>query len=319
MNLAKVWNLRKVREIQYMSSLVQEKATLNIRGKLVLQSSRARIWELVGLACIILLAAWLRFYNLDSLGYVNHYYTAGVKSMLQSWHNFFFVAAEPGASVTIDKPPVGLWLQVISAYFLGVNGFSVLLPELIAGILSVAVLYHLVRRSFGVVPGLLAGLTLAITPIVVATDRNNTIDSTLILTLLLATWAFIKGTETGKLRYLLLGVALVGIGFNIKMLQAYLPLPAFYTLYFLGSSETIWRKAGKLLLATVLLLTISLSWAVAVDLTPAAQRPYVGSSSDNSELNLIVGYNGVNRLLGMFGRRGNGAPNSAGFPQNPGQ
>jgi 4-amino-4-deoxy-L-arabinose transferase-like glycosyltransferase len=165
---------------------------------------------------------------------------------------------------------------------------------------------------------------LAITPIVVATDRNNTIDSTLILTLLLATWAFIKATETSKLRYLFLGVVFVGIGFNIKMLQAYLPLPAFYALYFLGSSETIWRKAGKLLLATLLLLTISLSWSVAVDLTPVDQRPYVGSSSDNSELNLIVGYNGIQRLLGMFGRGGftprdgdNGVPNDGQFPLNP--
>src|SRR5690349_12099845 len=126
-----------------MSSLVQEKSTLN-KEKLTLQISRERIWEFVGIASIVLLAVWLRFSNIDSLGYVNHYYTAGVKSMLQSWHNFFFAAAEPGGSVSIDKPPVGLWLQVISAYFLGVNGFSVLLPELLAGIISVVVLYHLV-------------------------------------------------------------------------------------------------------------------------------------------------------------------------------
>ena len=133
-----------------MSSLIQEKSAPNVRGKLALQLSRERSWELLGIMSIVLLAAWLRFSNLDSLGYVNHYYTAGVKSMLQSWHNFFFVAAEPGGSVSIDKPPVGLWLQAISAYFLGVNGFSVLLPELLAGTISVVVLYHLVRRSFGV-------------------------------------------------------------------------------------------------------------------------------------------------------------------------
>ncbi len=301
-----------------MSSLIQEKSILN-KEKIALQISRERLWEFVGIASIVLLAVWLRFSNIDSLGYVNHYYTAGVKSMLQSWHNFFFAAAEPGGSVTIDKPPLGLWLQVISAFFLGVNGFSVLLPELLAGTFSVVVLYYLVRRSFGVMPALLAALVLAITPIVVATDRNNTIDSTLILTLLLATWAFIKATETGKLRYLLLGVVLVGLGFNIKMLQAYLPLPAFYTVYFLGSSEAIWSKIGKLTLATVLLLTVSLSWSVAVDLTPVSQRPYVGSSSDNSELNLIVGYNGINRLLGMFGRGGNRAPNGFAFGQNPNQ
>jgi 4-amino-4-deoxy-L-arabinose transferase-like glycosyltransferase len=165
--------------------------------------------------------------------------------------------------------------------------------------------------------GLLAALALAIAPVVVATDRNNTIDSTLILTLLLAAWAFIKATESGRLRYLLLAAVLVGIGFNIKMLQAYLPLPAFYALYFFGSTERLLRKIGRLALATALLLVISLSWVAIVDLTPASQRPYVGSSGDNSELSLIVGYNGLQRLLGMgFGmgaNRGNG-PAGGGFP-----
>jgi 4-amino-4-deoxy-L-arabinose transferase-like glycosyltransferase len=212
-----------------------------------------------------------------------------------------------------------LWLQALSAYFLGVSGFSVLLPELLAGTISVVLLYHLVRRSSGVLPGLLAALTLALTPIVIATDRNNTMDSTLILTLLLATWAFVKATETKKMRFLLLGAILVGIGFNIKMLQAYLPLPAFYGLYFLGSHETFWRKTGKLALTTALLLTISLSWAVIVDLTPEDQRPYVGSSTNNSELDLIVGYNGAQRLLGMFGRDGSNQPPQLAGAQNDGQ
>ena len=260
----------------------------------------------VALVAIVALAAALRFANLAALGEANHYYTAAVKSMLQSWHNLFFVAAEPGGSVSVDKPPVGLWLQTLSAFFFGVNGWGVLLPQILAGILSVMVLYHLVRRSFGMAAGLLAALALAITPVVVATDRNNTMDSTLILTLLLAAWAFIQATESKRLRYLLLGVTLVGIGFNIKMLQAYLPLPAFYALYLLGSQERLMGKLGKLALATALLLVVSLSWATMVDLTPADQRPYVGSSQDNSELNLILDYNGLNRLIGMgFGRGGN--------------
>ncbi|NJP06820.1 MAG: glycosyltransferase family 39 protein [Chloroflexaceae bacterium] len=257
--------------------------------------------HLVALGLILLLAALLRCANLEALGYANHYYTAGVASMLQSWQNFFFVAAEPGGSVSIDKPPVGLWLQAISASLFGLNGVAVLLPQIIAGILSVCVLYHLVKRTYGVPAGLLAALVLAITPIVVATDRNNTIDSTLILTLLLASWAFLKATEQGMLRYLLLGVALAGIGFNIKMLQAYLPLPAFYGLYLLGAKTPLWRKLANLALATVLLLAVSLSWAIAVDLTPADQRPYVGSSGNNSVITLMLGYNGINRLVGMEG------------------
>jgi 4-amino-4-deoxy-L-arabinose transferase-like glycosyltransferase len=288
--------------------------------------SRTSVPRPIALAVVVILAAVLRFANLAALGYANHYYTAGVASMLQSWHNFFFVAAEPGGSVSIDKPPVGLWLQAISAYIFGVNGFGVLLPQILAGILSVIVLYHLVRRWFGMGAGLLAALALAITPVVVATDRNNTMDSTLILMLLLATWAFIQATECGKLRHLLLGAALVGIGFNIKMLQAFLPLPAFYALYLLGAKAGLGRKLANLALASILLLAISLSWAVIVDLTPADQRPYVGSSGNNSVLNLMLGYNGVERLTGMGGHGGffsslfggDGDGMNRGFPQRGG-
>lgn len=285
--------------------------------------SRTSVPRPIALAVVVILAAMLRFANLAALGYANHYYTAGVASMLQSWHNFFFVAAEPGGSVSIDKPPLGLWLQAISAYIFGVNGFGVLLPQILAGILSVIVLYHLVRRWFGTGAGLLAALALAITPVVVATDRNNTMDSTLILTLLLAAWAFIQATEGGKLRHLLLGAALVGIGFNIKMLQAFLPLPAFYAFYLLGAKAGLGRKLANLALASILLLVVSLSWAVIVDLTPADQRPYVGSSGNNSVLNLMLGYNGVERLTGtgghggffssLFGGDGDGM--NRGFPQ----
>jgi 4-amino-4-deoxy-L-arabinose transferase-like glycosyltransferase len=276
--------------------------------------SREAALRWVPLALIVTLAIALRFSNLDALGYSNHYYTAGVESMLQSWRNFFFAAAEPGGSVSIDKPPLGLWVQAISAAIFGVNGFGVLLPQLLAGVVSVLVVYHLVRRSFGTPAGLLAALALAVTPVAVAVDRNNTMDSTLILTLLLAAWAFIKATETTRLRFLLLGALFVGLAFNIKMLAAYLPLPAFYALYFLGAAETLWRKAGKLALATVVLLTVSLSWAIIVELTPADQRPYVGSSTNNSVFDLMIGYNGLERLTGM------GAPGDGGgrpFGGNP--
>lgn len=281
-----------------------------------LRLSKSNLWPTLGLGAIVLLAAILRFSNLAALGYVNHYYTAGITSMLQSWHNFFYVAAEPGGAVSIDKPPLGLWLQAISAYFLGVNGFALVLPEILSGLASIVVLYHLVQRSFGKAAGLLAALALAITPIVIATDRNNTIDSSLIFTLLLATWAFIKATETGKLRYLLIGAVLVGLGFNIKMMQAYLPLPALYALYFLGTSSSLRRKLLNLALTTVVLVAVSFSWAAVVDLTPASQRPYVGSSGSNSVMSLIFGYNGVERLTGMgFG----GGPGGGGGPRGNNQ
>jgi 4-amino-4-deoxy-L-arabinose transferase-like glycosyltransferase len=219
--------------------------------------------------------------------------------MIQSWHNFFFVAFDPGGFVTIDKPPLGFWFQAISAKILGYSGFSLLLPEALAGIGSVAMLYILVRRVFGAPAGLLAALFMALTPVLVATSRSNIIDSTLVFFMLLGAWAVSKAVDTGRLRWLILCAVLVGLGFNIKMLEAFLVVPAFGLMYLLGA-KLRWRvKLLHLFLATIVLLSVSLSWAAAVDLTPASQRPWVDSTSTNSELDLALGYNGLERLLGQ--------------------
>ena len=257
---------------------------------------------------IMLLALALHLYNIQSIGDANAYYTAAVESMLKSWSNFFFVAAEPGGSVTVDKPPLGLWIEAVFAYFLGVSGVSVSLPNIIAGILSVPLLYSMVKKYMGELAGLIAALVMALTPVFVATNRNNTMDGLLVFFLLMAAWAFIRATETGRVRWLMLGAFIVGLGFNIKMMQAFLPLPAFYALYFFGSKEGWLRKLLNLGIATVLLLAVSLSWAVIVDLTPADQRPYIGSSSDNTVMGLILGHNGTSRLFGGFHGLGNQPP-----------
>ncbi|HEU5228193.1 MAG TPA: glycosyltransferase family 39 protein [Ktedonobacteraceae bacterium] len=256
-------------------------------------------WHRAMLGAILLLAAGLNFLLVDREGYNNTYYAAAVKSMLQSWHNFFYVSFDPGGFVTIDKPPLGFWLQALSAKIFGFSGFSLVLPQALAGVFSVAVLYYLVRRIFGPGAGLLAALFLAITPISVVANRNNIVDSTLVLVVLLGAWAVSKAAETGRLRWLLLCAALIGLGFNVKMLQAYLVVPAFGLMYLLGAPRSWWTRIWHLALALVVLLVISLSWAVAVDLVPASQRPYVGSSQTNSEIELAFGYNGLERLTGL--------------------
>ncbi len=258
--------------------------------------SRQKIIATVGLLAIIALGAFLRFYQLGAYSIGNTYYAAAVKSMLTSWHNFFYVTFEPGGSVTVDKPPLGFWVQAVSAYFLGVNGFALAFPQALAGTLSIPVLYHLVRKYFGIWAGLAAALVLALMPVAVATERNNTIDGLLVFVLLLAAWAFLKATETGKTRHLLLGAILVGLGFNIKMLQAYMVLPAFFAVYFLGARAPWWKRILQLGLAAIVMLVVSFAWVIAVDLTPADQRPYIGSSEDNTVLELIIGHNGLRRL-----------------------
>jgi 4-amino-4-deoxy-L-arabinose transferase-like glycosyltransferase len=257
-------------------------------------------WHRLALIGITLISIFMNFYRLGANGY-SSYYAAAVRSMMDNWHNFFFAAYDPGAFVAIDKPPVGFWLEVISAKIFGFNTVSILLPSALAGVLSVLLLYHLVRRHFGVVAGLLSALALAISPISVVTNRNITIDSVLALTLLLGAWTVMRAAETGRLRWLLLTAVIMGIGFNIKMLEAYLAVPAYGLLYLLAAPRSIWKRVAHLAIAGALLLVISLSWVVVVDLVPESQRPYVGSTQDNSELSLAFGYNGIQRLLGQSG------------------
>ncbi len=273
----------------------------------------------VGLGLIALLGAFLRFYKLGTYSIGNIYYAATVQSMLTSWHNFFFASFEPGGSVMVDKPPLGFWVQAASATVLGVNGFALALPQALAGVLSIPLLYALVKRQFGVWAGLIAALVLAITPVAVATERNNTTDGLLLFVLLLATWAFLRAVRNGHFRYLLLGALLIGLGFNIKMLQALLPLPALYALYLLGAPRSWRKRIVHLACATAVLLAVSLSWTIAVDLTPPENRPYVGSSENNTVMELIVGHNGLRRLLplGRAALAGNGGPPSP--PPNVGQ
>lgn len=250
------------------------------------------------LLALVLLAVGLRLLNAAAMGDGNTYYTAAVENMLRSPSNFFFAVADAG-SVTVDKPPVALWIQSAFAAVLGVNGLAVTLPSIIAGVASVLILYHLVRKQFGRGAGLIAAFVLAITPIAIAVDRSNNLDSILILTLLLATWAFMRAVETGRWRPLLLGAVLIGVGFNVKMMQAYLILPALFAFYLFSTRVSWSSKFVRLSVAVVILVVVSLSWMLIVDAIPADQRPYIGSSQTNSAVELALGYNGLQRLLGV--------------------
>ena len=247
---------------------------------------------------IVLIAAFLNLFKIWTDEYANAYYTAAVKSMLQSFHNFFYASFDPGGYVTIDKPPVVFWIQTISAKVFGFHGWSVILPQALAGIGSVLLLYVLVKRTFGVWAGRFAALAMALTPIVPAVSRTNNIDSMLVFTLLVATWMLFRAVRTAKFDWVLAAFAMIGVAFNMKMLQAYMVLPAFYVFYVVATKITWKKKIAFLTTATALMLAVSVSWAVVVDSTSADKRPYMGSSQTNSVLELAFGYNGINRLTG---------------------
>ncbi|MDR3596747.1 glycosyltransferase family 39 protein [Clostridium sp.] len=261
--------------------------------------------ETISISLILILSTILNLANIGIEGYGNGYYAAGVKSMTMNLKNFFFVSFDPASFVTIDKPPMGFWIQAIFAKVFVFSGWSILLPQAIAGVISVYLVYYLVKRSFGNLAGLISALCLAVTPVFVAASRNNTIDNLLVVTLLFACLALTKAAEKGKAKYLYISLFLVGIGFNIKMLEAYMIGPAIYITYLLSSTISLKKKLGQLVIGTVILATVSLSWAVIVDLVPAQNRPYVGSSTDNSEIELIIGHNGLERL-GLSGKSNKG-------------
>lgn len=256
------------------------------------------------LAAILALSAVLDTHRLAQNGYANTFYSASVRSMLKSWHNFFFVSFDPGGLVSIDKPPLGVWTQVLSAKLFGFSPLSLLLPEAIISTIAVAALYLILARRLGAGAGLLGALALAVFPSFVAVSRDNGVDPLLILLMILACGAALRAIEDGRWRWLIACAVLIGLAFNTKTLAAYLIVPGIALAYLLGAPGTWRRRAAMLLVAGVVMGIVSFSWITAVELTPTSQRPYVGSSTNNTELGLTFDYNGFGRVEGEPGGPG---------------
>ncbi|MCG0588793.1 ArnT family glycosyltransferase [Bacillus velezensis] len=260
------------------------------------------------LILILLASAFLNMYNIWNDDTVNPYYTAAVTSMLQSFHNFFYASFDAAGFITVDKPPVTYQVQTISALIFGMHGWSVILPQALAGVGSVLFMYLLIKPTFGKTAARIASFVMACTPIAVAVARTNNVDALLVFFLLFATWLLFKAIRKGRLIWLLAAFFVVGAGFNTKMLQAYMILPAFLLFYMIAANTTIKKKIISLVSALAVLAAVSLSWPLIVDNIPASKRPYVGSSQTNSVLELAFGYNGIQRLTGQSSGGGQGGP-----------
>ena len=254
-----------------------------------------------GLPVAVALAAVLNTKALSQNGYANIFYSAGAQSMLRSLHNLLFASFDPGGLVSVDKPPLALWLQVASAKLFGFSPLSLLLPEAILGVLSVALLYVLLARHLGAGAATAGALALAVFPSFVAVSRDNGVDP-LLLALMLGACALALGAcRSGRLRTLLACALLVGLAFNTKTLAAYLVVPGIALGYLVCAPGSPRRRLVQLLCAGLVTLAVSFAWIMLVDATPAAKRPYVGSSTDNSELGLTFDYNGLGRVEGQAG------------------
>ena len=260
--------------------------------------------EHVALGAILALSALLVFGRLSQNGFANVYYSAAVRSMLGSPHNFFFVSADPKGLITVDKPPLALWLQALSAKIFGFAPASLLIPEGICAVLAVALLYRIVAPRFGAVAGLLAAFALAVFPSFVAVGRDNGVDPLLILFMLAACGAALTATERGSLRWLVGSAVLVGLAFNTKSLAAMLCVPGIAVAYLFYAPGSWRRRVAQSAAAGAVGLVVAVAWIAAVQLTPASQRPFIGSTTNNSEIQLLFGYNGFGRVGGQQGGPG---------------
>ncbi len=249
------------------------------------------------------LAALLNLWALSRNGFANQYYAAAVKSMSSSWHDFLYASLDRGGLMTVDKPPLSLWVQAMSARVFGFSSLSILVPQALMGVASVALVYDLVRRRFGRVGGFIAALVLALTPITVAISRHNNPDALLVLCCVAALWCTVRGLEGGRLRWLVLAGACVGLGFETKMGVALVVVPGIAAawLWLAPAARGRMHALRQLLAGGGAMLLVGGAWPLLVELTPAASRPWVSGTSNNTILSLIFEYNGLGRVEGQTG------------------
>jgi 4-amino-4-deoxy-L-arabinose transferase-like glycosyltransferase len=286
--------------------------------------NRWRIWAPVA---ICLLAGLLYLWEIGGGQLGNTYYSAAVKSMTDSFSNFLFGSFDPYGVITVDKPPMALWPQVISVLIFGFHGWSLLLPQVLEGVAAVFLLHRTVRLWAGENVALLAALTFALTPVTVVINRDNNPDTLLVLLLVAAAYAVTRAVQAPSARrrttWLLWCAFFVGCGFLTKMLQAWIVVPAIALAFLVGTTGSMKRRILDLLGAGGVLVVSSFWWVALHDWWPGS-KPYVGGSADGSAWDLIVGYNGFGRIFGgdqgggMVIGSPNGETKSGSFGGDPG-
>jgi 4-amino-4-deoxy-L-arabinose transferase-like glycosyltransferase len=259
------------------------------------------------LAGLLALAAVLYLWALDRNGFANEYYSAAVRSMTTSWHAFIYGSFDASGVMTVDKPPLALWVQALSARVFGFSSWSLLVPQALMGVATVVLAYDLTRRQFGRAAGFVAGLALVLTPITVAVSRHNNPDALLVLCCTAALWCVVRAFADGRTRWIVLAGVAVGLGFEAKMAAALLVVPAIAAAWLWVAPRGRAKAAGQLLAGGVAMAVVGLAWPLLMWLTPASDRPWISGTSDNSIWSLILGYNGLGRLFGQSGGPGGAA------------
>ena len=255
-------------------------------------------WARPALFGLLALTAILYLWDLGRNGWANDFYAAAVQAGTKSWKAFFFGSFDQSNFITVDKTPASLWVMEISGRIFGFSQWSMLAPQALEGVASVLLLYAAVKRWFGPPAGLIAGLVLALTPVAALMFRFNNPDALLVLLMTAAAYTLVRAVENGRTKWLVFTGLLLGFAFLAKMLQAFLVVPGFAVTYLWAGPPRLGRRIWQTVLMGVGIIVGAGWWIGVAELTPAADRPYFGGSTNNNILQLAIGYNGLGRLTG---------------------
>ena len=292
-------------------------AAPGLAGALTRLRAREDAWVIPATAGVLVLATILYVVNLTVSGYANVFYSGAAWAASQSWSAWFMGSIDPSNFITVDKPPLATMVMGLSVRLFGLSSASILLPEALMGVATVALLMATVRRTFGNAASIIAGLVTALTPAAVLIFRYNNPDALLTLLLVGGAWALVRALESDRLRWLALAGVLVGFAFETKLLQAYLVLPAFAITYAIAGRGSLRRRIVGLAVAAVSVTVASAWWIVPMTLLPLASRAFVGGSANGSALDLVLSYDGLGRIFGASAGNGGGG-GGASFSGTPG-
>ncbi len=221
--------------------------------------------------------------------------------MSTSWHDFLYGSFDASGVMTVDKPPLALWVQALSVRVFGFDSLSILVPQALMGVVSVVLVYDLTRRRWGRIAGSVAGLAMATTPIAVAVSRHNNPDALLVLCSTAALWFTVRALEDGRTRWLVWAGVCVGLGFETKMAAALLILPGLVAAWMWVAPRGRMAALRSMLAAGGAMVAVGAAWPLLMWLTPASDRPWISGTGDNSIWSLMLGYNGLGRIDGQAG------------------
>lgn len=254
-------------------------------------------WEKIGLTVLLVVTSASFLWGLDRNGWANPYYSAAAQAGSQDWKAFFFGSLDAGNLITVDKPPLSIWIMALSVRLFGLNSWALLVPQALMGLATTWLIYKIIRRSHAAAPALLGGLIYATTPVVVLMSRYNNPEPLMGLLTVAAVYFVLRAIGDNRWSWYLIAGTALGLGFMAKQIQAFLPIPALIVAVLLFGAGSLGSRFLRLLGSLGALVISGGWWMAIVELTPAANRPYVGGSATNSILELTLDYNGLARFI----------------------